>query len=433
MTRAEEIEYRLMPIIYRMEQRGVNLDGAGLKKDYDDYFTRLDELDDSIQQRLGRSFDIDSNAKLADAIKWRYPNVVFRKTEKTGKDSTSKEALSEAIKQTDPEILGMLLVRGAVATCLRTFIGPWNTQFQRHGRLYVKWNQFRNYTDTGARTGRLSSSPNLQNIPVEWEGLLAQLESINYKLPFKLPQVRKYIVPDDGYRFVGADYSAQEMRLLAHFAGGALLESIKANRRKDIHMIAAEIAGITRKVAKTLGFAVLYGAGASRVAESLHISVDEATRIKTRYLAALPEIKRFTKECTDLGKANGYIETLAGRRYKKDPTPKVINGRIIDYSYKLVNYKIQGSAGDQTKLAMINYDDLGRGELLLSVHDQLVAQEKISNDFEAGVTPDPLQAAMERSFQDVLRYSVIADPEVGNNFADMQSEREFIATHIGRS
>jgi DNA polymerase-1 len=422
---AEQLEIALMPVIFDMEQRGVNLNGELLAKDYDDYFFRLDELDDTIQGKLGRAFDIDSNADLADAIQRRYPHAAFLSTP-TGKRSTAKASLTHAISSVDPQLLGMLLVRSALATSVRTFIGPWNVQFQNHGRLYLKWNQFRNYTETGARTGRLSSSPNLQNIPVEWEALLAQLEKCEYVPPFPLPNIRQYIIPDSGKVFCGADYQAQEMRLLAHFAGGGLLESIQyPNHKRDIHQVAAEIAGITRRVAKTLGFAVLYGAGVARIAESLDITVTDASRIKARYLTAMPEIKRFSKETIDIGKARGAIETLGGRKYFTDPNVKIIGGRPVTFEYKLVNYKIQGSAADQTKKAMLDYYNMGAGELVLSVHDQLVAQED---------APSPaIQRAMEGSFQEILKYKVVADLECGFNFAAMQAEREFIANHIGAS
>jgi DNA polymerase-1 len=409
---AEQVEIRLMPIIAGMERRGINLDGYNLQRDTDTYWQHLEELDDGIHKLLGHIVDIDSNHALADAIERAGLSTGFKSTA-TGKRSVAKDSLIEAIG--DSELLGALLVRGALATSLRTFLQPWLVQYKTHGRLFLKWNQFRNYTDTGARTGRLSSSPNLQNIPVEWEALLAQLEKIGYELPFPLPNIRKYIIPDPGKIFVGADYQAQEMRLLAHFAGGTLLENIRCNPDGDIHAIAAEIAGVTRRVAKTLGFAVLYGAGVGRIAASLSIHTDEAARIKARYLQAMPEIKKFTKACIDAGRFGNCVETLGGRKYFTDPTVKVINGRPVTFEYKLVNYKIQGSAADQTKMAMINYDDADQGELVLSVHDQLVAQEYEESASYA------IQTAMESAYQDILRYQVIADPEIGKNFADMQA------------
>jgi len=401
---------RLMPVINRMERRGINLDGPRLQRDTDMYWGILEEIDDRIQAKLGK-VDIDSNADLVLALQ-KIGYTEFLTTPK-GRLSVSKESLNFALRRGDNELLGLLLVRGALATSLRTFLQPWCVQYQRNGRLFLRWNQFRNYTDTGARTGRLSSSPNLQNIPVEWEELRETLKRIGFELWFELPSIRSYIIPDTGMVFVGGDYKAQEMRLLAHFSQGILLDAVRAKPDDDIHAVAAQIAGVPRRVAKTLGFAVLYGAGVGRIAESLNIGVAEAARIKEQYLRALPDIKRFQKAQTDIGKQGGYVETLNGRKYYTDPTIKVINGRVIDYSYKLVNYKIQGSAADQTKKAMINYDDEDEGELVLSVHDQLVAQVPI------GTGTDRIALAMSESFQDVLRYQVTVDPSTGFNFAEL--------------
>tara|TARA_R110000868_G_scaffold5782_1_gene33939 strand:- start:17514 stop:18767 length:1254 start_codon:yes stop_codon:yes gene_type:complete len=414
MKRAYLNEMKLMPHMLRMDQRGVHLDVEALTRDVDYYFLKLEELDDQICQTIKRQVDVDSNAELADAIEAAGLSKGFATTP-TGKRSTAKESLIGAIA--DPQLLGRLLVRGSIATCLRTFMHPWLLQAQAHGKLFIRWNQIRNYSDTGARTGRLSSSPNLQNVPVVWEALLAQLAHIGYTLEFPLPSVRKYIVPRPGYVLIGRDYSAQEMKLLAHFTNGALLESLRADPGRDIHLIAAEIAGITRKVAKTLGFAVLYGAGVGRIAESLSIGVSEATAIKKRYLTALPEIKSFQQELTTAGKTGNYIETLGGRQYYVQK-PAIVAGVFRTFEYKLTNYKIQGSAADQTKQAMYDYcTSPGRGELLLSVHDQLVIECPIEDlEFER----KRLAMAVNNAYQDIVRYEIRSDESIGPNFAEMK-------------
>ena len=413
MLDAYRREMQLMPHILEMERRGIKLDVANLVRDCDFYFDKLEWLDQEICKIVGREVDVDSNAQLADAIEAAGLSKGFMTTP-TGLRSTSKESLIGAVN--DPLLLGHLLVRGSVATCVRTFYQPWLTQGKATGRLYMQWNQVRNYSDTGARTGRLSSSPNLQNIPVEWEGLRAQLDKIGYQLPFELPSMRKYIVPDDGMILIGRDYSAQEMKLLAHFTNGGMLKSLQADPTKDVHMIAADIAGITRKVAKTLGFAVLYGAGVARVAESLSITVGEAQTVKTRYLQALPEIKEFQSKLNTLGKSRSYTETIGGRHYYVQK-PAVVNGAFRTFEYKLANYKIQGSAADQTKEAMIRYaSKTEHGQLLLTVHDQLVVQCPVEHqDHEAEL----LEWAMNGSFQDILLYKVTSDESRGYNFADL--------------
>ena len=144
-------EIALMPHILGMERRGVHLDVNALTRDVDYYFQKLEELDDQICAQVGRTVDVDSNAALADAIEAAGLSQGFAATP-TGKRSTAKDSLIGAIG--DPTLLGRLLVRGSIATCLRTFMHPWLLQAQDHGKLFIKWNQIRNYTDTGARTGR---------------------------------------------------------------------------------------------------------------------------------------------------------------------------------------------------------------------------------------------------------------------------------------
>jgi DNA polymerase-1 len=404
-------EMALMPHIYKMEKRGVRVDITKLHTDIQHYMQVLNWLDASIKSIVGE-VDIDSGEALADAIEAKgLAGKGFALTEK-GNRSVAKDSIIEAIS--DPTLLGHILCRRAIATTVRTFLMPWYEQAKISGRMYVRWNQVRNYSDTGARTGRISSSPNLQAIPVEWEGLKAQLAKLEYETAFALPSVRSYIIPDDGNIFVARDYSAQELRLLAHFAGGGLLSVLQKEPEADVHMIAANIAQITRKVAKTLGFAVLYGAGVAKIAESLGVSVAEATAIKAQYLKALPEIKEMQRELTRRGDSGSYLTTLGGRRYYAE-TPKVINGRLQTYSFKLTNYLIQGSAADQSKQALIDYAaNTKHGQIVLSVHDEIVIECPIEHQDEEAAL---LAQAMNGSFQGILDYEIISTEARGPNFA----------------
>ena len=410
---AYEREIRLMPHTIAMEERGVHIDVPLLRKDMDFYFDKMSELDDYISVKCRCKVDVDSNDMLADAIEYAGLSKGFASTP-TGRRSTSKESLMGAIA--DYELLGALLIRGSLATCLRTFYQPWHAAARKTGKLYVKWNQIRNYSDTGARTGRYSSSPNFQNVPTEWDKLLAQLASVGYELKFPLPQMRKYIVPTPGYILIGRDYRSQEMRLLAHFTGGLLLEQLIANPEMDVHEIAGTMAKITRKVAKTMGFAILYGAGAARVAESLGITVDEARQLKAKYLRALPEIKTFTKEINDKAAFGEGITTLGGRYYSIQ-SPAIVKGILRSFEYKLVNYKIQGSAADHTKEAMYTYATTTKtGHLLLTVHDQLVVEVPVDDQASERKI---FANAMDNSFADILKVKMLSDESVGHNFAEL--------------
>lgn len=182
-------------------------------------------------------------------------------------------------------------------------------------------------------------------------------------------------------------------------------------------MLAANLAGITRREAKTLGFAVLYGAGVGRIAESLEMTVPEATRIRNEYLRAMPEIKRFAAQLTADSKLGIPVTTLGGRQYYVE-APKQVAGVWRHFEYKLTNYKIQGSAADQTKAAMLAFckEADEDQELVLTVHDQLVEQVPIAN-IERG--RELLRKAVDGAYSDVLKYTIISDESAGLNFAEM--------------
>ena len=243
-----------------------------------------------------------------------------------------------------------------------------------------------------------------------------QLEKLGYILDIAMPQVRKYIIPEPGNILVSRDFSGQEMRLLAHFAGGNLLKTLQNKPDADVHMIAASIANISRRVAKTLGFAVLYGAGVGRIAETLGISAAEASEIKANYLNALPEIATLQRDVQYRGRNGMAITTLGGRHYFVEE-PKLVQGRVRTFEYKLINYLIQGSAADQTKAAMEYYcKNTKHGKLLLSVHDELVIECPIEHQEEESQL---LSIAMATAFSDILEYTSITTETRGFNFGEL--------------
>jgi DNA polymerase I-like protein with 3'-5' exonuclease and polymerase domains len=413
LKRAYAREMALMPHILKMDQKGVHIDIPSLEQDLNTYYHELEWLDECICEIIG-PVDVDSNEDVANGIERAGLSSGFDLTPK-GKRSVAKESLINAVEH--PILLGHLLVRNSLATCIRTFMQPWLSQARRTGgKLFIKWNQVRNYTDTGARTGRLSSSPNLQNIPTEWEKLKSQLQAIGYELHMPMPQVRKYIIAAPGYKLISRDYQAQEMRLLAHFVGGVLLETLQKNPTTDVHLIAANIAGITRKVAKTMGFAILYGAGVGRIAETLGCSIAEAAVYKDAYLAAMPEIAELQKDLNQRGRNGEPIHTLGGRMYYCEDA-KLVQGRYRTFEYKLTNYLIQGSAGDQTKQAMLDYaQSTIKGRIILSVHDEIVIE---CPEDAVEVEDDLLRCCMELSFKDVLECPFVTSGAVGDRFSEL--------------
>lgn len=363
-------EQMLMPILSASSQRGVRVATEQLEHDIELYRRAQKISDDYIFSRLGE-FDINKDAQLADALD-RAGLVTEWVLTPTGKRSVARKNLVGRIR--DPGILTHLAYRGVLETCLGTFAGPWLAQARAEGgRVHPQWNQVRGDRGadgdlSGTRTGRMSCrTPNLQNPPNDFEELV---------IPEGQPpmmQMRTYLLPEEGHVWLKRDFSAQEMRIMAHFAEGRLFEAFKRDPKTDPHTavqtMIKELVNIElpRKYVKITGFGIMYGRGVSSTAAALGIPDDEGRRVRDAYFSALPEVRELSNSTRQRGRSGGFIRTWGGRIYYREPNAE------RDLSYKLLNYLIQGSAADQTKEAIIDWDHLRKpNELLLAaVHDEL--------------------------------------------------------------
>jgi DNA polymerase-1 len=385
----------------------------------------------------------------------------------TGKLSTSKDALLAALP--DLRIKGLLVYRSAIEKSLSTYMRPWLAQGKN---LHCNWNQVRDYEDRGARTGRLSSSPNLQNLtnPEKYEEVWALMERCKCAFEgFTFPNLRRYLVAPKGMELFSHDYSQQEFRMLAHYEGGVLAERYREDPDADMHETVSGIikdatgVKIERKPTKTINFGKVYGMGAPKLAAQLGVSVDEAYALLAAYDTALPSVKGLMRECIGIGQRGESIRTLGGRRYYAPPPEYICEGwndmladldldarvwrdkydmpeskkvrlplsraarlahyrklgaEIRTYEYKLLNYLIQGSSADQTKEAMRLWWREIKGtdtRFLLTVHDQLVGcapKQKVS---KASLV---LGECMEQAFK--LDVPVKTDATYGTNFGEMK-------------
>ncbi len=409
MLVAYDRERKLAPILLRMERRGVPVDHKRLRADVDNYNEWRTKLDAWIIKTIKAPADInlDSGAQLVDAMvaaKKANPDLMPRTP--TGKFQTNKEALLLGV--TDKVLLAVLKYRTQLKTCLGTFMEPWlATADASGGLIYTTWNQTKSTESGGAvgtRTGRLSSTPNFQNIPKEFNPIFAHDEADPAKAkklpkcPFKdlppLPLVRSYVVPFKGHVFVDRDYSQQEPRILAHFDGGQLMDTYLANPWVDFHDYAkAELEKMgkfyERKPVKNTNLGLIYGMGVGKLAQKNDMSVEEASELKKAILVLYPGLKAMYQDMKVRAKSKQPIRTWGGREYYCEE-PKLIDGRIREFDYKLVNVLIQGSAADCTKEAIIRFDDAvtaaGRQDdwfLLLNVHDQLTASVPTKDKREA--------------------------------------------------
>lgn len=408
-------EQLLLPALMESEQRGVRLDVARLGEDLRTYERTLVVVNDRLHNMLG-DCNLDSGAELADALD-RAGMVGEWVLTPTGKRSTARGNLEAAIA--NKELLGLLQYRGALSHCLSSFARPWMELGQEYnGRLHPEWNQVRQNRggdSKGTRTGRLSCmKPNFQNMPNEYSDKL-RIDG----LP-ELPIMRKYLLADEGMRWLKRDYSQQELRVLAHYSEGKLYHRYREDPTIDAHTetgkLIQEITGLElpRKHVKITGFSIIYGAGNGKLAESLSVPYNEAASIKGSYLYAMPEVRELMDSCQDRGKRGLPITTWGGRQYYVEP-PKLVGGRMMNYAYKLLNYLIQGSSADCTKQAVVDWNsNRGNGQFLATVHDEINIQapeETWQQDMAK------LREAMESIPFDI---KMLSDGFVGQNWQELE-------------
>lgn len=428
MLEAYEQELRLAPVLAESTMRGIRVDVPRLQRDFEVYSAAKLAAEQYVYKQLG-DFNIDSDRELGDALD-RAGQVTEWVLTPTGKRSTARKNLMGRVR--DPALLACLAYRGVLETCLGTFAAPWlHGASLNNGRLHPQWNQVRGDRGTdgdlsGTRTGRMSCrDPNMQNIPNDFEGLeipqFIQELLAGYRaqgwVGGNIIEMRRYMLPEEGHTWLKRDFSAQEMRILAHFAEGRLFQAFLDNPDTDPHeavkAIIFELTGIDlpRKYVKITGFGIMYGRGIPNLSAALGVDVDKGKAVRDAYFAALPEVRELSYATRDAGKRGGGIRTSGGRVYYREADP---TGR--DLSYKLLNYLIQGSASDQTKASIIDWRAAAPADhhLIAAVHDEINISVPVEQATQ-GMTC--LQTAMNADRFDVpFRSEGFAGP----NWADIE-------------
>ena len=430
MLRAYEREMALQPIMLAASIEGIPVSAEHLKRDIDMYTEALERVDARIFELCGVGpFNINSAAQLADAIDRVVPGIVWPLT-KTGRRSTSKATMEHVLGSLQGELLALLQYRASVNTCVNTFMKEWLRQAthpEGDGKIHCLWHTTRS-DDGGARTGRLSSNPSFMNIPTLKSAKFAKCIELweehlkDLGIP-GLPNVRYYIdTCNDEELVVKRDFSSQELRVLAHYEDGPLLQAFRADPGLDLHQWACdkikELTGIviTRKQAKTVAFSILYGSGLAKLAEGLHTDQDAARIIKDAYLDAIPGIAQLSTQLKARAKQGRPIRTWGGRQYYVEPPrfdPEV--GRWRSFEYKMLNYLIQGSSADISKDAIIEYAARKQhGTFLLMVHDELVL--KVHKDHLAS----EMQILKECMESVPLDCPLTSEGEIGRNYHELE-------------
>lgn len=362
-----KMELPLCAVIAKMEQAGVALDMPFLAAFSNELASELARLESEIYALAGHGFNINSTQQLQKVLFEELGIKPKGKTKSKSGFSTDASVL-EALKE-EHAIISKLLEYRHITKLKSTYVDALPREvLARDNRLHGEFNQ------TVAATGRLSSSnPNLQNIPIRTE--------LGRRIR------RSFIAQDPNSSLISADYSQIELRLLAHMSKDELLiDAFEKNQ--DIHARTAgeifeipieEVSSETRRVGKTINFALVYQQGAFSTGQDLGVSTKEAQAFIDKYFSRYPKVKGFLQSTIDEAREHNYAKTIWGRkRYFNYLHDRNDNVRRAD-ERAACNAPIQGSAADLVKLAMIKLDEeLSKSglkaKLILQVHDELVLE-----------------------------------------------------------
>jgi DNA polymerase-1 len=406
----ESVEMPLSSVLARMEARGVRLDVEYLEEMGASVRDTMARLREEVYRHAGEEFNLNSPPQLRVVL---YEKLGLSPGKKTPKGQLSTDAsVLEKLRDLHP-VIGALLEWRELDKLNSTYLEALPREVDpRDGRVHTSFNQ------TGAATGRLSSSePNLQNIPVRTE--LGR-------------QIRRAFIPGDPSQLLlAADYSQIELRVLAHLSGDEGLREAFASGH-DIHTAtSARVFGVPeakvdpglRSRAKMVNYGLAYGLSAFGLASRLDIAPDEAQEIMDAYFDAFPTIREFLDKQVARAAAEGYTETMLGRR-RYIPELQAANPRVRDLGRRqALNAPIQGSASDVFKVAMIRVDEALRERpeldchMLLTVHDELVFEvAKEHLDEAAELVRDRMESAVQ------LDVPLRADLGWGANWSDAAPE-----------
>jgi DNA polymerase I len=380
----ETLERPLVSVLARMERRGISIDRQVLSRLSGEFAQTAARVEAELQEIAGEPINVGSPKQIGDIIFGKMGITGGSKT-KTGAWSTSAQVLDELAEQ-GHEFPKKILEWRQVSKLKSTYTDalPEYVHPQTH-RVHTT------YALAATTTGRLSSNePNLQNIPVRTEDGR---------------KIRRAFIATPGHKLVSADYSQIELRLLAEIADIPVLKQAFRDGL-DIHaMTASEMFGVPikgmpseiRRRAKAINFGIIYGISAFGLANQLGIAREEASAYIKKYFERFPGIRAYMDETRDFCRAKGYVETLFGRKCHY-PDIKASNASVRSFNERAaINARLQGSAADIIRRAMIRMEDALAekklsAQMLLQVHDELIFEVP---DNEVAATLPVVQHVMQ--------------------------------------
>ena len=406
-----QLEKNLLPTLIKMREKGIRVNVEKAEQLQKQFAVKEKDILQQIKKLVGKDIDIWAARQIAfafDKLGIEYP-----KSPKSKEPSFTQNWLVN----NDTEISKLVVSAREINKFHNTFLNS-IMKYEYKGRIHAEINQLRS-DNGGTVSGRLSmSSPNLQQLPAR-----------NKEFG---PLIRGLFLPEEGYKWGSFDYSQQEPRLVVHYAssigegyeGSQELVEAYANADADFHQTVADLVGIDRKQAKTIGLGLMYGMGKNKLANMLGLNFDEASALIGKFNRRAPFVKMLSDRCMKKANEEGVIRTKLGRKCRfnmwetKDfgiHTPETFENASAKYgannikrafTYKALNRLIQGSAADQTKQAIVACVELGY-QPLLQIHDELCFNV-LEDDIEKIVR------AMEGCVQ--LNVPSIVDVALGDDF-----------------
>ncbi len=399
-----QLELPLIPVLAHMENMGIAIDQDAFKDFLGDVQAQIDARTAEVFEAAGTTFNLRSAQQLGEVL---FSTLKLKSSGKTkgGQLSTSQERLE---KLSGHPVVDAVLEFRKLEKLRSTYLEPLPRLMDSNGRIHSHFNQW------ATATGRLSSSnPNLQNIPIRGE--LGK-------------RMRTCFVPQAGHVLISADYSQIELRVLAHMSNDPVLLHAFQNNM-DIHTNtaaliynkdAAEVLPDERRNAKTINFGLIYGMGAQKLAQELHISTAQAKDFIEHYFKHLEQLKKFYESIEKDAKAKGYVTTLTGRRRPLPDIHSTNNMKFALAKRQAINTVIQGSAADIIKLAMLEVAHDTKlanlqAKLCLQVHDELLLEVPENTAEEAAQHVSELMSNVQPDAQK-LQVPLLVDCGIGKSW-----------------
>jgi len=397
-----DIELPLITVLRRMESVGVLIDADLLATQSHELAGKIAALQETIWAMASMEFNIDSPKQLQAVLYEKLGLPVLSKTP-TGQASTAEPVLHELAAQYP--LPALILEYRSLVKLKSTYTDKLPQQINTAtGRVHTSFHQ------AVTSTGRLSSSnPNLQNIPIRTgEGR----------------RIRQAFIAPPGYCLIAADYSQIELRIMAHLSEDTALQSAFA-QGLDIHQAtAAEILGMPlnevtseqRRHAKAINFGLIYGMSAFGLAKQINTSREQAQLYMDTYFKRYPGVFSYMQRMRELASAQGYVETIFGRRLYLPDIRATDRNRRMAAERAAINAPMQGTAADIIKRAMIAMDNILQRDfpdvrMVLQVHDELVFEVPVAKTAQL---TDVIQQTMQQTT--LLRVPLVVGIGMGHNW-----------------